>query len=95
MSIQKLWHEDGESGWKEALKNIVREAGEMFASVSISEIEQKEGHANYVTNIDREVEEFLQEKLLASEEKENRPHYEVRREPRHRSTPLTGPSAQS
>ncbi len=81
MSIQKLWHEDGESGWKEALKNIVREAGEMFASVSISEIEQKEGHANFVTNIDREVEEFLQEKLLSlipgsrmiGEEKENSP----------------------
>lgn len=63
------------------LKEIVREAGEMFASVSISEIDQKEGHANFVTNIDREVEEFLQEKLLSlipgsrmiGEEKENEP----------------------
>ena len=63
------------------LQDIVREAGEMFASVSISEIEQKEGHANFVTNIDKEVEEFLQEKLLAlvpgsrmiGEEKENQP----------------------
>jgi len=37
----------------------------MFASVSLSEIEQKEGHANFVTNIDKEVEDFLQENLLS------------------------------
>ena len=63
------------------LKDIVCRAGEMFASVSISEIEQKEGHANFVTNIDKEVETFLQEKLLSlipgsrmiGEEKENEP----------------------
>ena len=63
------------------LKDIVCKAGEMFASVSISEIERKEGHANFVTNIDKEVEEFLQAELLSlipgsrliGEEKENNP----------------------
>ena len=63
------------------LKNIIYQAGDLFASASISEIEQKEGHANFVTNIDKQVEEFLQEKLLSlipgsqmiGEEKENNP----------------------
>ena len=63
------------------INNIALKAGEMFASASPAQVEQKEGHANFVTNIDKEVEEFLQEELLPlvpgsriiGEEKENDP----------------------
>ena len=64
---------------REKLMQIAREAGNLFSARSLSEIEQKEGHANFVTNIDREVEEYLQQSLLSllpgsriiGEEKEN------------------------
>ena len=45
------------------LKRIAREAGDIFAS-RIRAVDRKEGHANFVTNIDREVEDFLQDRLL-------------------------------
>ena len=62
-----------------ALQRIARTAGDMFSSRPLSAIDQKEGHANFVTNIDREVESYLQESLLSlvsgskmiGEEKEN------------------------
>lgn len=61
------------------LIQIARNAGHMFSSRTLSRIDQKEGHANFVTNIDREVEEYLQQALLSlvpgsqiiGEEKEN------------------------
>ena len=64
---------------RDQLMQIARNAGDMFSSRSLSRIDQKEGHANFVTNIDREVEEYLQQALLSlvpgsqiiGEEKEN------------------------
>lgn len=64
---------------KERLMQIARTAGDFFSARSLSRIDQKEGHANFVTNIDREVEEYLQQALLSlvpgskviGEEKEN------------------------
>ena len=64
---------------REKLMQIARTAGEFFSARSLSRIDQKEGHANFVTNIDREVEEYLQQALLSlvpgsqiiGEEKEN------------------------
>lgn len=64
---------------KEKLMQIARTAGNFFSARTLSRIDQKEGHANFVTNIDREVEEYLQQALLAlvpgsrviGEEKEN------------------------
>lgn len=58
---------------------IAEKAGDLFSSETLSRIDQKEGHANFVTNIDREVEEYLQQALLTlvpgsqmiGEEKEN------------------------
>ena len=64
---------------REQLMQIARTAGDFFSARSLSQIDQKEGHANFVTNVDREVEEYLQQALLAlvpgsqviGEEKEN------------------------
>ena len=64
---------------REKLMQIARTAGDFFSARSLSRIDQKEGHANFVTNIDREVEEYLQQALLSlvpgsqiiGEEKEN------------------------
>ena len=64
---------------KDRLMQIARAAGDLFSARSVSRIDQKEGHANFVTNIDREVEEYLQQSLLSlvpgsriiGEEKEN------------------------
>ncbi len=64
---------------REKLMQIARTAGEFFSARSLSRIDRKEGHANFVTNIDREVEEYLQQALLSlvpgsqiiGEEKEN------------------------
>jgi len=64
---------------KEKLMQIARTAGNFFSAGSLSRIDRKEGHANFVTNIDREVEEYLQQALLClipgsrviGEEKEN------------------------
>ena len=64
---------------REELMRIAEKAGDLFSSETLSRIDQKEGHANFVTNIDREVEEYLQQALLTlvpgsqmiGEEKEN------------------------
>ena len=64
---------------RDQLMQIARTAGDFFSSRFLSRIDQKEGHANFVTNVDREVEEYLQQALLAmipgsqiiGEEKEN------------------------
>ena len=64
---------------REKLMQIAGTAGNYFSALTLSEIDRKEGHANFVTNIDREVEEYLQQALLAllpgsqiiGEEKEN------------------------
>lgn len=61
------------------LQEIAVRAGNLFSERKLSRIDQKEGHANFVTNIDREVEDYLQEALLSlvpgslmiGEEKEN------------------------
>ena len=61
------------------LRKIAETAGGLFSEHRLSEIDQKEGHANFVTNIDREVEDYLQSALLKlvpgsrmiGEEKEN------------------------
>ena len=65
---------------KNELIRIAREAGDFFRRDELTEVSSKEGHANYVTNIDCKVQEFLEEKLLhllpgsefIGEEKENR-----------------------
>jgi len=64
---------------RKKLMQIAKTAGNFFSARSLSKIDQKEGHANFVTNIDREVEEYLQQALLSlvpgsqviGEEKEN------------------------
>ena len=64
---------------RKELMRIAENAGNLFSSGILSKIDQKEGHANFVTNIDREVEEYLQKALLElipgsqiiGEEKEN------------------------
>ncbi len=65
---------------KNELIRIVQEAGDFFRRDELTEVSSKEGHANYVTNIDCKVQAFLEEKLLQllpgsefiGEEKENR-----------------------
>ncbi len=65
---------------KNRLERIAREAGEHFHRRELSSISSKEGHANYVTNIDCLVQEFLERELTTllpgsqfiGEEKENR-----------------------
>ena len=44
---------------REKLMQIARTAGNFFSARALSEIDQKEGHANFVTNIDREVEDVV------------------------------------
>lgn len=44
--------------FEKTLKDIAMHAGDMF-SVRPAAVEQKEGHANFVTNIDTAVESFL------------------------------------
>ncbi len=64
---------------REKLMQVAKTAGKLFSARSLSRIDQKEGHANFVTNIDKEVEEYLQQALLSlvpgsqviGEEKEN------------------------
>ena len=57
--------ESGMSAFEKELKQIARTAGNMFSTHKMSAVDQKEGHANFVTNIDREVEDYLQSQLLA------------------------------
>ena len=64
---------------KDQLIRIAREAGGFFQKKEMTSVVSKEGHANYVTNIDCKVQAFLEEKLPAllpgsafiGEEKEN------------------------
>lgn len=66
---------------RERLVSIARQAGEYFLKRQISSIESKDGHANFVTNIDCMVQEYLEKELLRlvpgskfiGEEKENQP----------------------
>ena len=44
---------------KEALLSIVRRAGEVILNAEAFRVEQKEGHANFVTNVDEDVQRFL------------------------------------
>ena len=65
---------------KEELIRIVKDAGKFFLERQLTSVTSKEGHANYVTNIDCKVQAFLEEKLCGllpgskfiGEEKENR-----------------------
>ena len=64
---------------QERLKLIAREAGRAFLRRELTSVSSKEGHANYVTNIDCTVQAFLEKELLQllpgsqfiGEEKEN------------------------
>ena len=64
---------------KQALQNIVRKAGEIILNAEAFRVEQKEGHANFVTSVDEEVQRFLIDELkklmpdsrIIGEEQEN------------------------
>ncbi|MBQ6288394.1 MAG: inositol monophosphatase [Clostridia bacterium] len=64
---------------KNRLIQIAQEAGAFFRRDALTDVVSKEGHANYVTNIDCKVQEFLEKELLQllpgsefiGEEKEN------------------------
>lgn len=64
---------------KDKLIQIVQEAGTFFRQDELTKVVSKEGHANYVTNIDCKVQAYLEEKLrgllpgseFIGEEKEN------------------------
>ena len=64
---------------KDRLIQIAREAGALFRRDELTDVVSKEGHANYVTNIDCKVQTFLEKELLQllpgsafiGEEKEN------------------------
>ena len=64
---------------KEKLARIARQAGDAFQRGQLTDISRKEGHANFVTNIDSAVEEYLEDALtrllpgsrFIGEEKEN------------------------
>jgi len=68
-----------DSRLKDELIRIARKAGAFFLERQLTEIISKEGHANYVTNIDCRVQEYLEEALgqllpgsrFIGEEKEN------------------------
>ena len=65
---------------KDELTGIAVKAGEFFLERDLTSVTSKEGHANYVTNIDCRVETYLEEALtrllpgsaFIGEEKENR-----------------------
>ena len=64
---------------KEALKQIAMKAGQAFLQRHLTSVVSKEGHANFVTNIDCRVQEYLEKALpqlapgskFIGEEKEN------------------------
>jgi len=64
---------------KKELTRIAREAGAFFLDRQLTSVTHKEGHANFVTNIDCRVEAYLEEalirllpgSLMIGEEKEN------------------------
>ena len=49
---------------KDRLIQIAKEAGAFFRRDELTNVVSKEGHANYVTNIDCEVQEFLEKEVL-------------------------------
>ncbi len=49
---------------EQALHAIARQAGEMILNAGAFQIEQKEGHANFVTSVDEAVQRFLIDELL-------------------------------
>ncbi len=49
---------------REELERIAEKAGDLFSERRLESITAKEGHANFVTNIDQEVEELLNRELL-------------------------------
>ena len=49
---------------RDRLQEIAKTAGAFFSEHRLNEVKQKEGHANFVTNIDQEVEDYLNEELL-------------------------------
>ena len=63
----------------DALLKIARKAGEFFETSRMTDVTHKEGHGNYVTNIDCQVQAYLEEQLprllpgsrFIGEEKEN------------------------
>ena len=67
------------SNLKDELTRIAMKAGEFFLERDLTSVISKEGHANYVTNIDCRVQAYLEEELLRllpgsrfiGEEKEN------------------------
>lgn len=50
---------------KQSLYAIVRQAGEIILNAEAFRVEQKEGHANFVTNVDEEVQQYLIRELCA------------------------------
>ena len=64
---------------KNKLIQIAQEAGAFFQKKDLTQVTEKEGHGNYVTNIDCQAQAYLEEKLLQllpgsafiGEEKEN------------------------
>ncbi len=66
---------------KQALQTIIRRAGDLILNAEAFRVEAKEGHANFVTSVDEEVQRFLTAELKAllpesaviGEETENEP----------------------
>jgi len=66
---------------KQVLQSIVRMAGEIILRAESFRVEQKEGHANFVTSVDEEVQRFLITEVMKllpgshiiGEEQENEP----------------------
>ncbi len=64
---------------RDELERIAREAGDFFLKGGMTRVSSKEGHANYVTNIDCQVQDYLERALrellpgscFIGEEKEN------------------------
>ena len=49
---------------KQALQSIVRRAGELILNAEEFRVEQKEGHANFVTDVDEQVQRPVQPLLV-------------------------------
>ena len=74
-----VWDGEIDSSFRERLTEIIENAGKAFLKRNLTDVSNKEGHANYVTNIDRAVQEYLESTLtelwqgseFIGEEKEN------------------------
>ena len=53
------------SSLREPIARIAREAGRIILEHGAFRVEQKEGHANFVTNVDRAVQDYLAQALAA------------------------------